>query len=340
MALEETASARDSVEASQPFEESVEDRSTDEPEWATAEQPPADEPEWATAEDLPAKEPADASAEDPSAEEPVETTAEDSAQLGGPSNGAPSTGAPVSTADILARMGHTGLLEEVNSAEEPTEPHNAPFGRQGTGASLRQRPEVSGQIAGTSDPLDAGPAAEPADENAIEDYMDEDYMDRLLARVRGEQGAPPPPVSRESHAPITESPLPAQPEPEEEPEPKASDEYLPRRVAPEQLDSLAAMRALANDSTRSAIALYAGRSRMNFPKLPICGALVGVTASVVAFVTLADRPLLAVFGIVGSLTTAAVFGSHAPMNRNRSRSFAAPSPEIVREDEEIADETA
>ncbi|MFT7643858.1 MAG: hypothetical protein ACI9G1_005624, partial [Pirellulaceae bacterium] len=149
---------------------------------------------------------------------------------------------PISAADILARMGHK-FDDDPNSdsAFEPESP--APSMQTG---SLEDAPNAAW-----------GNTAKEA-EGGDDDSIDE-YMARLLQRVRGDDepaedstrrapatagGSSQPSVERSS---VEEEPV------EEEKAPLTADEFKPARQAPEANTNLSAMRELANTSARTAI---------------------------------------------------------------------------------------
>ncbi len=175
--------------------------------------------------------------------------------------------APVSTADVLARLGQAtdwddddddGADVVMEFSTSPVMPHS---------------------------PAPVAPAVE--EEESIEDYMA-----RLMQRMRaGDSGAP---VTRASQCevertPVTEYQSVPQPiRPVRQPElPKINeDEYKPRSHAPEGSDKLHAMRSLANDSARTAIASHAKRNWSTVMKLQLLVSVftfVAVLASVIFF---------------------------------------------------------
>jgi hypothetical protein len=170
----------------------------------------------------------------------------------------PSTGAPVSTADVLARLGHSGLWNEEDNqlAEETDVPATGELPPPSLTDAEKDVPCVD------SNPVSPGGGE---DEDSIEEYMSS-----LLQRLRGPsepsaQSAVEPITPRQ---PITEIPL--QSELRHDPLPAESDGgYVPRSHAPEIGTSLAAMRELANNNARTAIATHrrtslSNRARHNF----------------------------------------------------------------------------
>lgn len=112
-------------------------------------------------------------------------------------------------------------------------------------------------------------AAEATEAGGGDDDSVEDYMRKLLARMRGvpeeEVSMPETPVAPTPSAPAAtatpagklqtpaETTMPAATGAEEGEEPFDMDNYVPRVAAPEQVQNLAAMRELANSSARTAI---------------------------------------------------------------------------------------
>lgn len=245
-----------------------------------------------------------------------------------------SSEAPVSTAEILARFGHTPEEFEQESA--------APVEESPIPAADPASPSMTEAPAAAAIESPAAPSV-PHEDDSIEDYMN-----RLLARVRGDQPEPavavpaPVPASQTERKPITEVSWQAEREPEAseapaEVSPEDDSEYMPRRSAPERSDSLAAMRSLANDSARSAIASHAKRNWMEAAKYEICGAALGVTGSAVAFVTLEDKPLLALLGMVGGFVVTFIFGARALAVRSELISHTRSSDDVA-DEAEPADE--
>jgi hypothetical protein len=172
-----------------------------------------------------------------------------------------------------------------------------------------------------SSPLPATPMGnesrvpgEPADTDAEHDETVEDYMARLLQRMRGTSQKEPVDGSDEQvadeRATVDEAPCeaavdeqaadadvvyapeatapaslidsPAEVEPEDaEPTPLAAGEFRPRKQAPESKSDLGALRELANNSARSAIDHHQQQQQMHkaFGRFVIAGvALIGGAA--------------------------------------------------------------
>ena len=148
-------------------------------------------------------------------------------------------GSPVNTADVLADFGQ---------GSEPNEPPATP--------------EFEAGSAGTAD-KEADPwqtAIEEDSESLDDDNSLTNYMDRLMQRVRGDGPAREPAPQRLMSGEPTE---PETGEPKESPGAASTlkaDEFLPRHRAPEQGDSLRAMRELANDQANKAIVSHEQRN--------------------------------------------------------------------------------
>ena len=146
---------------------------------------------------------------------------------------------PLSTADVLANMAH--VAEEPPQDAEFFPAQMSPPTPTPADDSLRHSPEMP-----------VADAPKPADS---EDDSIEEYMARLLQRVRADEATPstsftpaPAPQIQQPAQPIERSP-----EPEETPKSADPSDFVPRRAAPE--NSLAAMRELANESARAAISV-------------------------------------------------------------------------------------
>lgn len=133
----------------------------------------------------------------------------------------------------------------------------------------------------------------------------EAYMARLMNRVRATDGQDEPLRKLQptlERNPVTEYTEVAESmRHEREPEKFNPEEYKPRSQAPEMADRMTAMRSLANDSARSAIASHAKRnwsSVMKFKLFVSVFAFVSVIASIVFFW---GNPLLMGFGSVAGL---------------------------------------
>ena len=212
----------------------------------------------------------------------------------------PASTPPVSTADVLARWGQSGVWsDDETDADDSsdvriTDASNSP----NDGFSRFAEPE-------TAEPQYGQPQYTPVNEtpfassgaNATSDSDDreesiEDYMARLMNRVRATDDLDEP--SRRVRPTIERSPVTEYtevtkaPRPDREPEPEKfnPDEYKPRSQAPEAADRMTAMRSLANDSARTAIASHTKRnwsSEMKLKLLVSVFAFVSVLASIIFF---------------------------------------------------------
>lgn len=133
-------------------------------------------------------------------------------------------------------------------------------------------------VADTESPVSREPRRGAGDE----DESIESYMNQLLVRLRGPSAwsgyvyAPPPEAPRpEDRPPITESKWCA-PSPVPADESEEAADFRPRSQAPEVSADLAAMRALANDSARTAIATHKRQSLYYQVFLNMLGALVAM----------------------------------------------------------------
>lgn len=210
----------------------------------------------------------------------------------------PSDEPPVSTADVLARLGQTGVWNEADAEEH----ESSMFGHDESSASF------TGNDAFQSDTSADAPATAPVwprntpastdalhggneatDQDGEESI--EDYMTRLMQRVHGgDDEADPPrvegPVEASPITEYTETPFDPTPEPIESEVALPAAEYKPSRRAPEANVSLNAMRELANSSHRTAIASHAKRNWSSVMKLKLAMSLfaaVAVLASIIFF---------------------------------------------------------
>lgn len=129
--------------------------------------------------------------------------------------------------------------------------HHSPLGETG----------LDRQASMMSSVMKSAPAATSGGD---EDESIEDYMARLLKRVRGDGvadhgntgSAKPTPTAAKASAAQPTAPV----KPIEPMQPINADEFIPRCAAPEQTSDLAAMRELANSAARSAISSHAKKS--------------------------------------------------------------------------------
>ena len=203
----------------------------------------------------------------PAPSEPVaEADCPDEAAPQEPEFEAPSEGAPVDLADVFRRVG--AKVE----AEEEVSP--AP----GTGADQTEQPRGD---------RESPPATAVA--HGEEESID-DYMSRLMQRVRSKPGeagpassAPPrsePQVARQPQANAAKDPAPtAQPV---LPKPAASAskplKMSPRSAAPENRIDLSALRELANFSARNAISRHSRKLLINTMRSKLVMAIMALAA--------------------------------------------------------------
>jgi hypothetical protein len=227
-------------------------------------------------------------------------------------NSEPTSDPPVSAADILAQMGQSDVVEQ--------------------------------DVLVASDTSDSAPQ-ESLDEPAKSDSVDEDdesieaYMNQLLARVRGGDASEKPsepatPTTGSAWQQTCESSV--DDDPANKTDSSVLSELVARSEAPEQSEGMSAMRDLANNTTRSAIATYdlknGGRSA--FFKLVAAG--VGVSAAVLSTLYLGDAPMVRIFGIVVGLSSAAVWTWQAVVLKQRKQATIEDSAPPASDDEEVA----
>lgn len=228
----------------------------------------------------------------------------------------PSADPPVSTADVLARLGKSDLYSDDVEAESETS-SLATDGRDSFYSDRSQEP------AGSADFHASVETNTPSLGNAVnapqgsgepdEDESIEDYMTRLLNRARGgddevratpaAEVVPAGPVAEYDEA--TESPtvVPAESVPAID-----VNDYKPSRQAPEANVNLDAMRDLANETRRTAIASHAKRNWSSVMKLKLAVSIfaaLAVTASVIFFW---GDPVVMMCGVAAGLATLGYWG--------------------------------
>jgi hypothetical protein len=205
--------------------------------------------------------------------------------------------APVNTAEILAGFSQSGSLpEDGHESHLPQTEESMQSERFGIGSQASSQPPVGeAALRGAAD----------SDRTAGEDSEEsiEDYMARLMQRVRtgdADESASQMATPNVERSPITEYEAAAEEERPIEPEPEPIDpeQYRPRSAAPER--NLDAMRALANDSRRAAIASHAKRNWTSVMKLKILVSVftvLAVSASIVFF--WGNPPLMGLGAVIG-----------------------------------------
>jgi hypothetical protein len=104
--------------------------------------------------------------------------------------------------------------------------------------------------------------------------------------------------------------------------------YLPRRQAPELVKSLAHMRALANDTARSAILSHAKRSHSNRMQKRVGSAVIVVLASVASAFYFGDNlPISLTCAAVGAIAAACLAWQTVAGRKQFLRSFVLQPPE-------------
>lgn len=208
---------------------------------------------------------------------------------------------PMTSADIFSRMGLEMPQEEAHdSGRSSREKLSAPSSFTGDALTEgRKGPPVENLRSGdlpspSSSPSDRVSSATEEDDESIEDYMA-----RLMIRVRGEveeaeanagiamprpiaSHAGPMPSSSSAHTQTeAESPMEERPEETVPSEPTApSDAYLPHNSAPEKASNLAAMREIANASARSHITQSTKSHRGQVALVKLAMALIALVAGI------------------------------------------------------------
>jgi hypothetical protein len=225
---------------------------------------------------------------------------------------------PVSTAEVLARLGQTGIWNDDESEEDETSVagvrtagsfgaagHQQPLGAANLHMDLKTSSSPAAKVPHLSK---AGEAAETNDEESIEEYMT-----RLLNRARGRDNADPVAPAKPAAEPV---PTPKLQEVRKAPqaareEPIATiamEEYKPARQAPEAASNLHAMRELANETRRTAIASHAKRNWSSVMKLKLLVSIfaaLAVSASVIFFW---GEPIAMACGSLAGLTVLGYWG--------------------------------
>ena len=189
-------------------------------------------------------------------------------------------------------------------------------------ADIAQPEHLTQSVPAADNPTVPASAARAGEEN---DESVEDYMRRLLARMRGvsETEVPPPPVEAPK---VTQTSAPKDPSvadtvqnvdaggeqiSEAWTEPFDPDKYVPRGTAPEKNRDLNAMRELANTSARSAIQVSARRRQGTAILIKSSIALVGLIAGVALVSINGARINIAFIATVASFLVTTIWGYDA-----------------------------
>ncbi|MCC9599127.1 hypothetical protein LOC67_01045 [Stieleria sp. JC731] len=215
--------------------------------------------------------------------------------------------------------------------------------------------------------LPPAPEATPAIDASTEDDSIEAYMNRLLQRVQGSNSKAPaePAVATPAATAETTKPAPKPAKPETgksieladesdersatgastlAQEPSVSAPLVPRSQAPELKKNLSAMRELANQSARNAVArsirIQARDTQMNaFWKAALAGSFILMAAGVFTFVSWSSTIKLVMVGAF--VVLAGVFGQEAfvlARDARRRLKLANDGSNGLKDDEEIAEE--
>ncbi len=205
-------------------------------------------------------------------------------------------GSPDSVSDVLRRMGCMPAFDEAE--EDP--------GRGSQPAAAVADDEAT-RSPGREHACSNSGAAEEDDEGAIDDYLA-----RLLERVRGNAAPKTVPAATPAGSPAAATPeavAVSRPGVDAEsvrpggaPRVRLAEPPTPRAVAPEKFSDLSAMRQVANLSTRAALSRHA-RGRL---------------AS-----TLQGKALVAILGFVGGATLLGMWWTHGPSALTLSAGVAA-----------------
>ncbi len=218
--------------------------------------------------------------------------------------------APVTASAVLSRLGR---LEELTAGDEPDA---APSGLP----NVHEQPRAADPPTG---PL-TGPETADVDED---DASIEAYMSQLLARARGGEPAPPAPVNvvRTAVEP-TWKPNQAKRPAAAEPPGDGPIQYLPRSQAPEQGSKLSAMRELANDSTRSAIATHAKMSGFDMANAKRIAGMAAFGFSGLALLYITVQPVWSILGALGGIGIGSFWFWQARNLKRRAESSTGTPP--------------
>jgi hypothetical protein len=164
---------------------------------------------------------------------------------------------------------------------------------------LPERPEPAPyQMPGPSSymPLDRVERADDESEESIEDYMS-----RLLQRVGGtSSGIDIHEIKDELREPGVADSTEASTPPSEtgslEGDVDRAELFSPRRLAPELSADMAAMRAVANDTARSAIAVHAGRNCTSQARARMLVCFVALVLVAIGTLMFANQPFVLILG--------------------------------------------
>lgn len=141
--------------------------------------------------------------------------------------------------------------------------------------------KASGAVPPATPAAIAPPATHPAADN---DSSVADYMSQLMQRVKGGSSQPSAKsaVSNQNTTPPKENVEPALPNLNDVP--LTSEEYVPKKQAPERKADMSSLRKLANDSTRVAITSFAERQYQTRRKINFAGIASPLLSAVPMFV--------------------------------------------------------
>jgi hypothetical protein len=172
---------------------------------------------------------------------------------------------PISAADALARMGHTFDDPDTDSTPSQTPSAPAPSAPAPSAPAPSAPAPSAPQSSAPHSPTETSPNAawgnKPKEGGGEDDDSIDEYMARLLQRVRGDDEldeedsgtSNPTSTAPGQNGPTMEQRVVEQPPVEEEQAPLTAEEFKPSRRAPEANSNLSAMRELANSSARTAI---------------------------------------------------------------------------------------
>ena len=188
-------------------------------------------------------------------------------------------------------------------------------------SSVSQQPAIETSSSASKE------TSEEARAEAGEEESIEDYMKRLMARMRGgsiedEPKPAPAPVVKAAPAPIQSAdsmssskiPLPGaatERAPSSTTGPFNPEEYVPKALAPEKTRNMAAMRELANTSARSAIQVSARRRYGTAIALKMAIALIGLVVGITLVMINGLNVNIGLIATVASFLVALIWGFDA-----------------------------
>jgi hypothetical protein len=199
-----------------------------------------------------------------------------------------------------------GKGKEVRLADDRLESTDKVVGATHSAEASNGEATAAGDSAGSNEPTVLASGA--SGDDSIEDYMQ-----RLLKRVRGDSATTEQSFgiynveSETERTPRTEAEMDlVELKQSRESKPLTQSEYQPRSQAPEVVANFAAMREIGNDHRRKNILNHAERTLTDRTKSGLIGAVAGIGMSVASFFYLDAQPELAATGLFAGLGMAVI----------------------------------